>query len=165
MLFWYFSCNIFGPMLWSHRSSNSIILKVGQTNWSKGGNSKEFRNCSVSMWTHHKGHQGDLLWQHIRLKLTVVCNKNKKKINWENIVGMGGGREGNAWNISHQKQLQKVTEAQRKRVTKNEREENHQRPNKTDRDAMRNTEREREIKQERDEEELWDRSLEKVGVK
>lgn len=38
-----------------------------------------------------KGHRGDLLWQHLRLKLTLLCNKNK--LNWENRDG-GWGRVG-----------------------------------------------------------------------
>lgn len=65
-----------------------VLFSVGQTNWSKGGNAKEFRNCSMSEWTHLKGHQGELLWQHIRLKLILLCNKKKLKLR-EHSGGVG----------------------------------------------------------------------------
>ena len=89
-----------------------------------------------------KGHRGDLLWQHVRLKLTLLCNKNK--LNWENIVRVEVGA-GRGWNASHHKQLQKVTEA--KRVTKDE-------GGGIIRDRMKLTEMQTEIQRERVEKKL-----------
>lgn len=101
-----------------------------------------------------KGHRGDLLWQHVRLKLTLLCNKNK--LNWENIarVEVGAGR---GWNASHHKQLQKVTEA---------RESQRTREGRIIRDRMKLTEMQTEIHRERVKQNLGEMQFgEKIGAK
>lgn len=55
-----------------------VLFSTGQTNRSKGGNAKEFRNCSMLDWAYLMGHLGDLWWQHIRRYLTLLCNTNIK---------------------------------------------------------------------------------------
>lgn len=144
MLFWYSSCDIFSAVLWSHCSSNSYYSQlVKQTDQKeetlKSSDTVQCR-CEHILTVIREIYcdsTSDWSWHYYVIK--------KLKLR-EHSRGWGMVRSG--WNISHHKQLQKVSEAQRKRVTKNEGEENHQRQNETDRDANRETQTER-VKQNR----------------
>lgn len=59
----------------------------------------KFRNGSILVWAHLTGHLGDLLWQHIRQKLTLLSNKITSKIErmwwwWWGERGFGDGGRG-----------------------------------------------------------------------
>ncbi len=74
VVFPYFSCDIFSPT--THQKT---LFSVGQTD-QKEETVKSSETVRCSGQTLLKGHQRDLLWQHIRLKLTLLCNQKKSKL-------------------------------------------------------------------------------------